>query len=111
MAGWHDPANDYDYPYDEPEPEQEPDYADCEMGIHADWDEVDMLTGRVQCRICGEVFSLTDEQMKREERRQREYDRYMRRQLWRDRWRAFTDAVCFWRRWRKPADVDDDCPF
>ena len=103
----------YDDPYDDRHDDipPEPDYGDCEMGLHLDYDEIDPLTGRAQCQICGEVFSLTDEQIRRDEQRQREYDQHLRRELWRDRWRAVVETVCFWRRWRRRPVIDDEVPF
>ncbi|MPZ36631.1 MAG: hypothetical protein GEU95_00985 [Rhizobiales bacterium] len=107
MPGWSDPDRDYDYDdgyWDDP---PEPDYENC---THEDYSEFDVLCGRVQCDRCGEVFSLTSEQIARDAQHQREYDRAMRRELWRDRWQRLVAIFVPWRR-RKPPSIDDEVPF
>lgn len=71
--------------------------------------------GRATCCRCGESWWLTDEQIRAERANNEAYDKMMRREerreWWRERWHRLVSLVCFWRRWRKKPELDDEIPF
>jgi hypothetical protein len=82
------------------------DYDEC---LHEDY-EAD-VNGRATCDQCGTVWCLTKDEIERERQLHVAYDRMMRREEWRQ-WREdWVHRLAFWRRWRKPALIDDDIPF
>jgi hypothetical protein len=97
------PYDHYDEPeYDEPEPDED---CCCHEHHDLDWD------GRATCHRCGHVWYLSAEDYERMAERDRQAEKDFRREVWR-MWRQdMVDRLCFWRRWRKPKDVDDEIPF
>ncbi len=77
--------------------------------FHEDY-EAD-VNGRATCCRCSHTWWLTSEEIERERQLHAAYDRMMRRKEWRERIARIIDTLAFWRRWRKPAPIDDDIPF
>lgn len=69
------------------------------------------INGRATCCRCGEVFYLTRAEIEAERRQNAAYERYCRREERRERIERAVSLLAFWRRWRKPAPIDDEIPF
>jgi hypothetical protein len=69
------------------------------------------INGRATCDYCGHSWWLSDEEIKAERELHAAYDQMMRREerrQWIDGW---VRKLAFWRRWRRPAPIDDELPF
>lgn len=96
----YDPDNDEDADWDP--------RATCD---HTDEVELDVCTGRFECS-CGHTWYATAQEIDAELDRQARYHEWAERESRRQWWRDQIDRLAFWRRWRKPAPVnDDDIPF
>lgn len=87
-------------PYDD-EPEEDCDHEE----YNSDWE------GRATCNRCRHSWWLTAAQMRANEEASESYDDYVRREMRKERIASWFRPLAFWRRWRKPRDLDDDIPF
>lgn len=85
---------------DEPEPEE------C---WHEEF-EAD-INGLATCGRCGARWWMTVTEIAREGELRTDYDKMIRRAERRERIERWLHALAFWRRWRKPAPIDDEVPF
>ncbi len=102
MTGWNLPPGctqaDIDRAFGDPSEEND-------LCCHEEY-EVDS-EGRAHCCVCDHVWYQTAEEVAAEQRRQREYDRYIDRQMRRDYWRSWYAWLFGWRH----SPPDDEIPF
>lgn len=67
--------------------------------------------GRAECPRCGETWWASDAEIEHERFLNEELDAHWRREERKARIEEWINRLAFWRRWRKPAPVDDDLPF
>lgn len=105
--GWDDDSwkDSYDEwklrsPYDD-EPEEECYHEEYE----ADWE------GRATCQRCGYSWWLSSAELEADRERSAAFDAYCRREARREWIEGLVSKLAFWRRWRRPAPIDDEIPF
>ena len=106
MCTWHDDSwkDSYDsWKLASPDDEYE------EECLHEDY-EAD-INGRASCCRCSHSWWMTDDEIEHEREIHAAYDRMMSREERRERIRQLIRPLAFWRRWRKPAPIDDEIPF
>mgnify|MGYP001574109374 CR=1 FL=1 len=69
------------------------------------------INARATCCSCGHTWYLTSDEVERERALVKSYDEMMRREEWRLWIESLVRPLAFWRRWRKPATIDDEIPF
>jgi len=77
--------------------------------FHEDY-ETD-INGHATCCQCNHSWWMTDEEIKNERERVVAYNAMMRREEWRERCEGWIIWLCFWRRWLRSSEIDDDIPF
>lgn len=87
------------------------DYEPEEECFHEDYES--SWEGRATCDRCGHSWWLSSTEMEWDRQASEAFDAYCRREERREKIAEWVNWLTFWRRWRgrKPAMVDDECPF